>query len=164
MPITLERFHNLLSEHENALALTRRVIEACILITHEPHSDSTLASVRGLLQNLDRDLPQHLADSERKHYNRNLKWNLRARKRKTSERRRNGVTERKSYDNLSPAEALARLEADDEYEQFSRGETKARKLTNEEFLAKLPPPAPIDEAQIVADSVLMLDELTEGDK
>lgn len=159
MPITQERLHDLLIEHEHALNATRDLLNT-ILDTIRDRSDldeitgqsnygqtdaQRLESKLNLIRmsttahNTALDSLSIIARQERKIYNSTIKQNVRAKEKMRLRRRRAGVPER--WQPGAPDEVAERMRMDDEYAAFNRGEGEhERKLTNEEFLATLPAP------------------------
>jgi hypothetical protein len=151
MPITLERFHDLLREHERALAQAHEVADTLILVSNEPPTTDTHYHMRVLALELRNKLPDFLARTERRYYDKHLKQNLRARQKMHDQRRANGVPERKGYSGLSPGDALVQLQVDGSY-----APTGAAILRMETLRENLPAP---DELSIPPLRQLSVQEL-----
>jgi hypothetical protein len=183
MPITMERFNDLLSEHEQTLTLAREIKMATdeVLRASEYNSEETkdtlIFTIRALLAGLDK-LPDHLAKIERKHYRRTIKRTLNIRERMRLHRRQQGIPERQEPSDV-PGEVFAAMQADKEYARFNAGGDAAapvveaqsepkrsyvydpdKPMKNDEFLKALgPAPTPKTPEEIAQEGLAMLDSI-----
>jgi hypothetical protein len=133
MPITEERLHNLLIEHEAALTLAHNVAQTITESVIEDHynfaSDADkLATIKDMLRTIADKLPDKWAVIERRSYNANNKRNRRMKEKMRLRRRRAGVPERimpgsPAQVEREHAKFLVKQQEDLEYERFLRGET-----------------------------------------
>lgn len=123
MPITMERFNDLLREHEACLALIRQakqMIEDVMRVT-EYDDGQTKAQAFALVRNFLDDLakaPDALAKIERQHYRSTIKRTLNVRQRMRDARRASGITER-MLPSDDVAEVLADMIAAKEYRRLN---------------------------------------------
>ncbi len=138
MPITEERLHNLLTEHEAALTLARNVAQAIIEGTIDDNynyaDDKTkLTAIKDDLRTITDRLPDKWAIIERRSYNANNKRNRRMKEKMRLRRRRAGVPERivpgsPAQVERGHAQYLTKQQEDLEYERFLRGEGEQPKI------------------------------------
>jgi hypothetical protein len=177
MPITMQRLEKLLTEHEELIGFVHTIQESIKFTLQDakyrPDNEmqSILAGLSAEIAALTR-LPSHTHEMERQLYNRNARRNAKSKARQEKRRRHSGIAPRKppgAYDRVEEELRLNR-----EYEAFNRGESadaqfvltgkhKAEKpLTNDEFLASLPPPEkPKSEAELTAAALALLDATDE---
>jgi len=138
MPITEDRLHNLLTEHEAALTLARNVAQTIvesIVDDHYNYADDAakLEAIKATLITIIDKLPDKWAIIERRSYNANNKRNRRMKEKMRLRRRRAGVPERTTPGSPAQVERdhakyLVKQQEDLEYERFLRGEGEQPKI------------------------------------
>jgi len=128
MPITAQRLHALLVEHEDTLERCRALhnvilgtIKGPAELEEQISAEAKLDDIRATISVLLK-LPHHAHLLERTLYNRNAKRNARAKVRQAQKRRQLGAHERAApaAPDVLEAQALEELE----YSKFNRGESQ----------------------------------------
>ena len=120
MPISFDRLHAMLLEHEDILRIAGELYETIKQVAKDPEFslEGKLFDITAQIERL-RHLPNYAHALERQMYNRNVKRNIYARDYQRRKRRKRGMLERQPVG--SPQEVESKFLADREYHAAMSG-------------------------------------------